>query len=145
MKLSEVKVTNAKVVRDGAFEVLGKCKDRPPLPFLTYLEDERFVEIINKNEMITCVITKKEFINIITRKNVGIIISKYPKYCFFLLHNNLIQNKIEKKIEIGEGCAISSNVNFNAEYIKIGNNVIIEDNVSINGATIIEDNAIIRA
>ena len=143
MKLSIVDGIN--VMREGTFEVLGKCLDNPPSQFLTYIEDKKYIDIVNRNKQITCVICKKEFVNRIIRNDIGIAISGYPKYDFFLLHNQLVKKKSIKKKTVGKNCLISSRAVFVAEEIIIGNNVIIEDNVIIKGNTIIEDNVIIRA
>lgn len=113
MKLSEIVQTEAEVVYEGEFDVLAKCLDKPLMPFLTYVEDENYIEKINHNEMISCVITKKEFLNKINRINLGVVISEHPKYVFFLIHNKLTHKSIEKKIEVGKGCTISGKANFN--------------------------------
>lgn len=132
------------VIKEGKFDVLGKCLDNPPLQFLTYIEDERYVEIVNDNKKITCIICKEEFINYIERNDIGIAISMYPKYDFFSLHNQLVKKNNVIKRTIGNNCLISPKASLLADQIIIGNNVIIEDNVVIKGNVIIEDNVIIR-
>lgn len=81
MRLSMVDGIN--LMREGSFEVLGKCLDNPPSNFLTYIEEEKYIDIINRNKQITCIICKKEFVNSIVRNDIGIAISENPKYVFF--------------------------------------------------------------
>lgn len=138
-------VDGINVIRDGTFEVLGKCLDNPPSQFLTYIEDKKYIDIINKNMQISCVICKKKFVDYILRTDIGIAISEYPKYKFFLLHNQLFKKKGIINRTIGNNCLISPKASLLAAQITIGNNVIIEDNVVIKGNVIIEDNVIIRA
>ena len=143
MKLSNFK--DIRVIKDGDFEVLGKCLDNPPFDFLTYIEDEKYIEVVNKKKLITCVICKEEFVSRITCKNIGIAVSEYPKYTFFLLHNALIKRNYIVKKSIGENCAIAPTARLLANQLIVGKNVIIEDNVIIKGNVVIEDNVVIRA
>lgn len=131
------------VVIDGHFDVLAKCTDNPPSNFLTYLESEKYLSIINTNTVISCVIVKKELLSKILRKDIGIAISDNPKYDFFRIHNMVSENR-SKIISFGKHCEIADTAIINSDVIVLGDNVLIEDNVVIKGDTYIGDNTIIR-
>ena len=143
MKLSSI--NDIKVIRDGDFEVLAKCLDNPPFQFLTYIEDEKYIDIINHNKNISCVICKESHVGKVSRTDIGIGVSEYPKYVFFSFHNMLVNSKHVVKKTIGDNCLISPKASLLAEQLIIGNNVIVEDNVVIKGNVIIGDNVVLRA
>lgn len=145
MRLSILEENNIKIIRDGSFELMAKCLDNPPMKFLTYIEDGEYIEGVNQNTLISCVICKKELENQFNRNDIGIAVAAYPKYEFFSLHNRLVNKNNKKKCLIGRNCLISHKVSLLADQIVIGDNVIIEDNVIIKGNVVIEDNVIIRA
>lgn len=146
MKLSDFRsLVKFEIYSDGEFETLGKCTDLPPANYLTYLENEDYLDSINSNINISCVITTPEFCWKISRSNIGIAVCSFPKYCFFSIHNWLAARSTRCMLTIGSGCCIAPSVLMSANIIKIGDNVTIEDYVVIKGNAIIGDNSIIRA
>ena len=130
------------------FNALAKCTDiNTPDLILTYLDSVSYAEIINHNQYISCVITTEELLPYLKRTDIGIVLSLYPKYSFFSIHNNLVrrENKSEQIITKGENCRIASSVLMLANIIEIGDNVVIEDNVIIKGNVVIGSNSLIRA
>jgi UDP-3-O-[3-hydroxymyristoyl] glucosamine N-acyltransferase len=149
MKLSELKI--GEMLNDSEFNWLGLTADKyENRKVLTFLNDEKYIPEVIKNETIFAIITKKEIIekNIELKNKYGIIISENPKKDFFLLHNRLVKedfyypilkNKISTKAVISKSACIG-------EYnVEIADNVIIEDNVTIYSNSIIKENSIIRA
>lgn len=112
----------------------------------TFIDDPKYInEIINKNVII---ITTREI-----AKNIQfpVIIVENPRICFFRLHNYLVKYKHPEYIrgefntQIGKDSTISKLACVENKNVIIGNNVLIEEFVSIKANTVIGDNTIIRA
>ena len=148
MFLSEIKLNNAEVVKDGCFDVLAQSIVRLNRRILTFFDDLKYKDSILNNPSIHCVICKPEHINLFNNSNVGLMISDQPRLVFFELHNMLSNNekfRIPDTINsIGQKCKISPYANLANKNIIIGDNVIIEDYVSIREHVIIGNNSIIR-
>lgn len=79
----------------------------------------------------------------------GFCLVQDPRNTYFLLHNELCKNNEYKRPEfdtwISESARISRLAYIADKNVKIGNNVVIEEFVSIKENTVIGDNCIIRA
>lgn len=135
-----------KLLEDIEFETLGLAGSNVDLKFCTFIEDEKYIDILSKNA--TMVITKTNIAEKIS--NRGVCISENPRISYFTLHNYLatkdeynLGNRF--KTQIGENCNISDLAYISDKNVKIGNNVTIEEFVSIKENTIIGDNTIIRS
>lgn len=150
MKLSMLKKLENydKIINEKEFETLGILDSAIKCSYLTFLDDEKYLKKIEEKENISMVITTKELGKMISRK-LGIMICDKPRITFFNLHNKLcneeryIREKMSNKI--GVNCSISPLSCIESSNIIIGNNVIIEEFVSIKSGTVIGDNSIIRA
>lgn len=148
MKLSQIKLNNIKLIRDGEFECLSQCTNKKPSKLLSFLEDIKFISNINANNSISCIICKQEHFQLIKNNEMGIIFSEQPKLTFFQIHNTLgclNKNSLSYKTRVGKNCEISSSANISLENVIIGDNVMIEENVVIRENVNIGKNSIIRA
>lgn len=142
-------IDSLEIYRDGSFEVLGLSNSNVSKSMLTFAEDPRFFDEIKNNKKITCIITKREYAVFFSECINGIAISENPRLSFFGLHNSLSNTSNyklpNKKTVIGKNCTISEHSHIDAENVIIGNNVVIEEFVSIRGNCVIGDNVIIRS
>ncbi|MCA0150382.1 hypothetical protein LCD52_16475 [Rossellomorea vietnamensis] len=148
MKLSDIVSSNEILVKDGYFELLAQCTIFHLKNILTFLEDEKFVDYINTNKSISCVICRSEHRKQISNKNIGIICVDQPKLFFFKIHNELSKKEglgLSFKTKIGDNCNISPLATISNANVNIGNEVIIEDNVIIKPNVTIGDGSIIRS
>ncbi len=149
MKLSDY-FEKEKIIRDSSFSALGLSNSNPEIPFLSYLDNEKFYNEMKSNSLISAIICKSENVDkFISVDSVGVVISDNPRKEFFTLHNSL--SKLDeyfpmlKENEIGNNCKISDLASVSGLGIRIGNNVIIEDFVRIIGPCTIGDNTIIHS
>lgn len=148
MQLSNV--FNENILNDGVFEVLGILDSITDKKILTFIEQEKYINKIEQQKNIGCIITTKElayqyFVN----SKLGIYICENPRLVFFKLHNQLSEDqryvRSRFKTKIGSNCKISSLAFIDENNVIIGDNVIIEEFVSIKANTIINDDCIIRS
>lgn len=146
LKINENRFGINQILKDSEFETLGLVGSKLDLKYCTFIDDEKYIDSLSDN--VTMVITKEEISDKI--KDKGICISENPRISYFLLHNYLcdynsykIGNKFKTKV--GENCTISDLAYIAKENVKIGNNVVIEEFVSIKENVIIGDNTIIRS
>ncbi|KDE60862.1 UDP-3-O-(3-hydroxymyristoyl)glucosamine N-acyltransferase [Fusobacterium necrophorum] len=133
MKLS--KIGFGEVLRDGEFDWLGLTAEiYKGKHHLTFLMSEKFVEELNHNLGVSCVITSKEIAEKV-RKDIGILVVDNPKKVFFEFHNQLAKEgfyvKMQKDNNISNKAMIADTVKIRGKNVVIEDNVIIEDNVVI--------------
>ncbi|KDE63202.1 UDP-3-O-(3-hydroxymyristoyl) glucosamine N-acyltransferase [Fusobacterium necrophorum BFTR-2] len=133
MKLSEIGF--GEVLRDGEFDWLGLTAEiYEGKHHLTFLMSEKFVEELNHNLGVSCVITSKEIAEKV-RKDIGILVVDNPKKVFFEFHNQLAKEgfyiKMQKDNNISNKAMIADTVKIRGKNVVIEDNVIIEDNVVI--------------
>ena len=144
MRLSEININDLNIKKDGEFKKLAHCTTNTIKEVLTFCSDKKYIDYINRNLNIRCVVCSEEHIKLIKRKDLGIIQSTNPKYTFFSIHNILNENKFNtKKPIIGNNSKISKSAVIKNNVV-IGTNVIIEENVLINENVKIGSNSIIR-
>lgn len=148
MRLSQILPKNSILIRDGEFEIMAQCTTKSRNKIFSFLEDIRFLECINTNGNISCLICKPEHLDLIKNDSIGLICTEQPRLMFFKIHNELVKKKKYKarfETKIGKNCLISSQSNISANNVIIGNDVIIEDNVVIRDNVEIGNHCIIRA
>jgi UDP-3-O-[3-hydroxymyristoyl] glucosamine N-acyltransferase len=149
MRLSILPLEDIQLIQDGSFSAMALCDSFSKKDTFTFIEGEKYIHFIEKNPSITCVLCTKELINKIPKKVSGICISSSPKLDFFLLHNRLCKtseyNRAPFTTKIGMDCSISPLSHIDTENVIIGNNVVIEEFVSIKAYTKIGNNVMIRA
>jgi len=146
-----IDVINGRLVNNGEFEVLEYCTSNCNVPFLTFLENPKYWNSLNRN--ISCVITTESMVKRIPQFIKGIFIANEPKKEFVKLHNFLAENKkyadSEFKTEIGENCDISPMAYVAEKNVRIGKNVsigpfaVIKENVFIGDDCVIYENCVI--
>lgn len=83
----------AQIVRDTEFSMLALSNSAPGGPFMTFLEDVRFLEEINHNGEIVAVICKPELLEQLSSHISGVVLSAQPRVDFFTLHNQLSRDE----------------------------------------------------
>lgn len=112
----------------------------------TFIDNPKYLDEIKNKSVI--IITTDE---IAENSRLPAVIVESPRICFFKLHNYLVQNNnpeyARKKFDttIGKQCEISNLAHIESKNIIIGNNVKIEEFVSIKENTVIGDNVTIRS
>jgi len=151
MKLSEACKDKSLILRDGEFRSVGllsgKTRGR-----LVYIDQKNKIELLDNDDNISCVITKKEWASEIPT-GLGLVISENPVKTLFEIHNTIVKNSdfygkpFENRISphakihptaivagrsviVGKGCQIGPKA-------VIMQNSLIEENVSIGAGTII--------
>ena len=149
MRLSNLPLENIQLVRDGSFNAMAHCDTFAGTDTFTFTENEKYIDLIEKNPAITCVLCTEDLIEKIPETVSGICTSSTPKLDFFLLHNRLCKTKeyirSSFKTKIGKNCSISPLAHVDAESVIIGDNVKIEEFVSIKANARIGNNVTIRA
>lgn len=147
MKLSQASnYVDGKLVRDGEFEVLEQCTAECDRPFLTYLENIKFLNKINPNA--TCILCREDILPDLEAgyKDVGLLVVAEPRKSFFEIHNVVSDTeRFSFTTRIGQNCKISPMSAIAEQGVIIGDNVIVEDFVQINPGTIIGNNCIIHS
>ncbi len=138
------------VIRDSSFETLGLSNSDPGVPFLSYLDDEKFYYEMCNNRLIKAIICRKDNVHLFDeRDDIGIITSDNPRKEYFILHNRLsedcVYNPEREMSTVGKNCRISSLASISNTGVEIGDDVVIEDFVKIAGPCRIGDNTIIHA
>lgn len=143
MKLSEIFCDiYGNMLCDGEFDIFGMLSTHiPDKKVFSYISDEKYQgELANSN--ISCIVCKKEFLDKLPRNIKGIIVAENPGEIFWQMHSR--QKVIKIPTTIGVNCQISEKAYIAKENVEIGNNVIIEEFVSIKECSKIGDNCIIR-
>ncbi|MGI5977542.1 MAG: UDP-3-O-(3-hydroxymyristoyl)glucosamine N-acyltransferase [Candidatus Limivicinus sp.] len=138
-----------KIVNDGEFDVLALSNSEIDGKALSFAEDPKYFDEIRDNANISCLITSAEYLKFFTGKNYGIAVSENPRLDFFRLHNRLADDKNynpeSRPSSVGKNCSISSLAYIAPNDVIIGDNVTIEEFVSIRGRCTIGSNSVIRA
>lgn len=149
MRLSQI-VTGypGRLVCDGEFHGIGFATDPAPTGFLTFLEREKFLPALERQE-ISCVLTTEELADKIPAHIRGVFACHSPKATLFHIHNQLVTHEeyVGPSVPtmMGEDCQISPLAYVDPENVKIGNRVVIEPFAVIRGRVTIGDDAVIRS
>ncbi len=148
MYLSDViKGFPGELIRDAQFETLEYCTSALETPFLTFMENPKFIEKISK--FAVCILCKKELLEKLPNGIKGIFVTENPKELFHTVHNMLSEQEgyrlatFDRKI--GNNCQVSSQATIAQHNVVIGDRVVIEDNVIINDNVTIGNDCIIHS
>ncbi len=145
MELKYLDIINReKVLVNGGFEFLGHSVVDNIENLFTFCDNFEFIDIIIKNKNITSVITKPEFADYFTGKNIGLVISEEVRMDFFKIHNFLEYKITPFETIIGQNNKIHKSTIISENNVIIGNDCIIEPNVVIHPNVEIGNNVIIR-
>jgi UDP-3-O-[3-hydroxymyristoyl] glucosamine N-acyltransferase len=146
MKLSELaRKFNLKIIRDGAFGSLGILSNQKK-KMLVFIENAKYIPALDK-KYVSCVICTPEISEHIERE-FALATTDSPRKSFFNIHNNLLESGFYPKLNetnISPTAKIDRTAYIAKENIHIGNNCVIEPNVTIFPNTWIGDNVVIRA
>lgn len=107
---------------------------------LSYLEDVRYIKVLNKNTSIVAVFIKKEMLNEIKETVIPIVVEK-PKAAFFDIHNEYCKRFLKfPASRISKSAHIAPNAFIAPRGVKIGENVKVYSQASILEGTEIGDN-----
>ena len=144
MKLSDY-FRKPDMARDGEFITLGHAGSQAK-GTLAYCGDVFYLEIANRNENVSCIITTPDSAKRV-EGHKGLVHSPDPRNTFYRLHNWMMENNAyQLKIEygIGNGCNIHPSAQVSRET-KIGDHVTIGENAVIKEGVVIGDNTLIDA
>jgi len=139
------------VIKNCEFDVLGLSNSITGLRVLSYIDDRRFTNEANNNNEICALITTKEiYKDICFSEHIrGMVIVEKPRNTFFTLHNELAKrkdyNSIKCRTVVGNNCIISGSAIIDECGVVIGDNVLVEDFVKIEGPCVIGNNTIIHS
>jgi len=135
----------ARHIGDQGFVALGKIDSICESQILSFLFDEKYIDKVSDD--VNLIITTDELANGLVGRNICIV--DKPQIAFFLVHNYLSDKpsyrRQDFKTQIGSGSTISDHAYIADNNVQIGDNVIIEEFVSIKENSVIGNNVIIRA
>lgn len=133
-----------KLIRDANFDTFAQCIVDLNQKFVTFLDDEKYINYLSTNTSISAVICNKQIIEKIP-SYLGIIVSEEPRYDFFRIYNLFMEyvSKPLTKTIIGDNFSCGMNTSISPYGVTIGKNVSIGDNVVIKAHTQIGDNVTI--
>jgi len=137
------------IINDGEF-IFTQPADTNKPNSISFCESLKYCNLINKNAAVTCVITKKDFVDKFEKK-LSVVIAKDPRNEFFLLHNHLcktitgipfFRHSIKKSAKIHQTAFVDKNC-FIGDNVTISPGAIILNNSYINENAIIGPNVVI--
>lgn len=147
MKLSQMRIyVRGQLINDNEFEMLEQCTAECGGPFLTFMENPKFLERINPNA--TCVLCRPDMTEAVAKRHpgIGIMAVAEPRRCFFEIHNALYdKSRFSFTTRIGRNCQISPHAVIAEKGVVIGDNAVVEDFVQINKGAVIGNNCIIHS
>ena len=131
-------------VGDMSFETLAYSNSCLDKRVLVFIDDPKYIPSLPANSV---VLTTREIAPSIDGSDV--CICKKPRLLFSRIHNFLSCNEyyVRKSFstQIGNDCRISPLAYVAEENVRVGDNVVVEEFVSIKENTVIGDNCIVRA
>lgn len=138
---------NYKLIEEKPFQVLSLAVQKPGYSTCVFVDGSGFSDKLSSD--VSMILTKESLLDEFSSTTAGICIVENPRETFFNLHNFLSEEGLlirEKyNTSIGENCIISELSSISKTNVTIGDNVLIEEFVTIRPNTIIGDNSIIRA
>ena len=146
MKLSELEWENARIESDGEFDYFGLLSySSAPGNILSFYGNIGFKNDL-KNKKISCVICKEDLLDSLPEHVVGKVISDNPLYTFWTMHEKYGNtDRFEFETQIGKNSRISNQAFVDSKGVVIGDNVVIEEFVSIKKGTRIGNDVVIKA
>ena len=148
MRLSQF-FSPEQILRDCEFYGLGLSNSEGPSGMLSFLEDYRFAAELLDNPRITAIICKPEDGERIAQHKEGVVLSDTPRLTYFSIHNRLADNSNycpqQLPSVIPASCRISPLAYIAPTGVVLGENVVVEEFVSIHGFCRIGDNCVLRA
>ncbi len=135
-----------KIINEKEFKSLMLVASQYKEPACVFIESSKYFESLPENvSMVIC----NQTVSIPENKIYGYCLVDNPRELFFRIHNYLSikdeYGRPKKPTQIGIGCEISKLSYIDSSNVVIGNNVIIEEFVSIKNNVIVGNNCVIRA
>lgn len=147
MKLSEIRSSQAfRVLRDGEFSSLGFA-DHRRAGMLTFLASEEYVNVIARNDGISCVIATEQLASAVPEPR-GLAVCDNPRVAFYRLHNHLATATAFYHLNRVGHIALTARIHpsaFVARDVLIEDEVEVGPNAVILPGTHIEAESVIRA
>ena len=148
MRLSDFFPTE-QILRDGDFSALGLSNSDGPEGMLSFLEDARFADELLDNTRIRAVICRPEDGAAMAERKQGVVLSDTPRLAYFQLHNRLAELPgycpPQAPSVIPESCHVSPLAYIAPTGVVLGENVTVEEFVSIHGPCRVGDNTVLHA
>lgn len=148
MRLSDFFPTE-QILRDGDFSALGLSNSDGPDGMLSFLEDARFADELLDNPRIRAVICRPEDGAAVAERKQGVIFSDTPRLAYFQLHDRLAELPgycpPQAPSVIPESCHVSPLAYIAPTGVVLGENVTVEEFVSIHGPCRVGDNTVLHA
>lgn len=147
MKLSEMDWGGlGTVYKDGAFEYFGLLSyTNAPGPIMSFYGNRGFASHLS-NPMLRCVICTEELAAELPEQVEGIVIARNPLFCFWKTHERYGRGeRFTAPTTVGKGTIISDQAYVSPVGVTIGDNVTIEEFVSVKPGTRIGNHVKIHA
>ena len=148
MRLSDFFPTE-QVLRDGEFSALGLSNSKGPAGMLSFLEDARFAGELLDNPRICAVICRPEDGAALAERKQGVVLSNTPRLAYFQLHNRLAESPDYAPAQlpsvIPASCHISPLAYIAPTGVVLGENVTVEEFVSIHGSCRVGEDSVLHA
>ena len=148
MRLSDFFPTE-QILRDGEFSALGLSNSKGPEGMLSFLEDARFASELLDNPRVCAVICRPEDGAAVAERKQGVVLSDTPRLTYFQLHNRLAELPDycppQSPSVIPESCHVSPLAYIAPTGVVLGENVTVEEFVSIHGPCRVGDNTVLHA
>lgn len=126
------------ILRDGEFSALGLSNTHGVEGLLSFLDSPRYAGELKANPDICAVICKADDVESLPAHIKGVVVSDQPRRAYFELHNRLSKRRAyapraETPSKILESCTISPLASIDPCGVELGENVVVEEFVSIKG------------
>lgn len=136
---------SATCIGNVKFSCLGLATSEPKKPMLSFVASERYLADLSTD--VSCLIVPPSIVKKVPT-DLGVCVYEYPRELFFAMHNYLADCPGYRRelapTRIGKGCSISSLAYVAPQGVVIGNDVVIEEFVSIKENTTVGDGCVIR-
>lgn len=151
MRLSDFRRDGISLVRDGSFDALGLSNSDPGAPFLTFVEDPRWVGEALGNSGVSCVLCSADLLDEVlgARGDVGVAVCDRPRWEFFSLHNLLCGDPryagAPAPTEVDPSAEVSPLAYVAPEGVLIGPGAVVEPFASLCGRCSVGAGAVVRS
>lgn len=140
------------VIRDGVFATLNLCQTTDVQDMLTFCEEPAYLDAVNANPAVTCVLTTPELAGNFAER-LGIAISPQPRLTFFKLHNRLVADgsmALEVKDHISPSASIHPTAYvatpcYIGDNVTIGPHAVVESYTHVSAGCVIDAGCVIGA
>lgn len=135
------------VLRDGSFVNLGFLSD-PQEGMLTFVEDRRFLDLLDRVSGVSCVLTTEALASSIA-PSIAVAIAEHPRQAFFEAHNYLASKTNfyweDFSTVIDTAARIHARSFIAGRNIVIGPDAVVEANATILERTVLGKSAVVAA